>query len=598
MFYPMKRTALALPLALAIAGGVYAQQQGQQQRSGRADQQPQEQRTQQQQQQQRQQQGQERQQQGQERQQYDTTGAQARAGFESQLIRANQLIGMDVQNRQGEELGQIEEIILNESQDRVQYVVLSFGGWLNIGDKLFAVPFQAFEFRPGRGEGRDREQGMAILDVSRERLRNAPGFDPDRYPDVANPDFAQDVEQFYGQRQQRQYGQAADGQRTNRDRDRDRDRDTGRGRIWDLGADAGGDHWSQDWRTWRLRALSRVIGSDVEDPEEWNITDVEDLVIDQREGRLVYAILSYGGTLGVNQKQAVVPWRALNAQVEDGQYTLNIPRDRAVRTLDAVALERDVELSDAQFGERVHRQFNAQPYWEIYGYSRGQGQGDASVGWRAEDEFLRNYNAQESRRITGRVESVGTFYPTQDRTSTSGLRLRIRTEDGQTMTVFAGPEAHARASGVRFYNGDRITVTGSEATIDGRRGIIAREIRSGDQTLRLLDERGRPMWNAADLRDRSGERHYLNQGQQRGDSDRRGRMDDRDRRSRDRYESDVDYRSDSRSRYESDRNRSESYGRERDNASHDDRARYDRERDDRYDRDRRYDRSRDDRYAD
>jgi hypothetical protein len=73
---------------------------------------------------------------------------------------------------------------------RISYAVLSFGGLLGMGDKLFAVPWQALEL--------DTTNKRFILDVSKERLENAPGFDKDRWPDMASSEFTSQIHGFYG----------------------------------------------------------------------------------------------------------------------------------------------------------------------------------------------------------------------------------------------------------------------------------------------------------------------------------------------------------------------------------------------------------------
>jgi hypothetical protein len=73
---------------------------------------------------------------------------------------------------------------------RVAYVVLSFGGFLGIGDKLFAVPWSALRVDEGEHE--------FILDVDRKTLENAPGFDKDNWPDMADATFGTSVHQHYG----------------------------------------------------------------------------------------------------------------------------------------------------------------------------------------------------------------------------------------------------------------------------------------------------------------------------------------------------------------------------------------------------------------
>lgn len=105
--------------------------------------------------------------------------------------RASKLIGTDVRNRQGEDLGDIKELVLDPSTGTISYAVVSFGGLLGVGDKLFAIPWRALKLDPARNE--------FILDVDRERLRAAPGFDPDRWPDMASAQWNAEVHQFYGQ---------------------------------------------------------------------------------------------------------------------------------------------------------------------------------------------------------------------------------------------------------------------------------------------------------------------------------------------------------------------------------------------------------------
>ena len=84
-------------------------------------------------------------------------------------------------NRAGENLGEIEELMIDLENGRVAYAVVSFGGFVGIGNKLFAVPFEALEL--------DAENHCFVLDVPREKLEKAPGFDKDKWPDFADPRF-------------------------------------------------------------------------------------------------------------------------------------------------------------------------------------------------------------------------------------------------------------------------------------------------------------------------------------------------------------------------------------------------------------------------
>jgi sporulation protein YlmC with PRC-barrel domain len=99
-------------------------------------------------------------------------------GTENLIISAGTLMGDAVRNSAGEGLGKIEEIMIDVNNGKIAYAVLSFGGFLGIGDKLFAVPWDALTLNSASQE--------FILDVDKEVLENAPGFDKDNWPDMAD----------------------------------------------------------------------------------------------------------------------------------------------------------------------------------------------------------------------------------------------------------------------------------------------------------------------------------------------------------------------------------------------------------------------------
>ncbi|MBT9465144.1 PRC-barrel domain-containing protein [Hydrogenophaga sp.] len=113
-----------------------------------------------------------------------------RQGPGPRLMGANTLIGNDVFNDQDEDLGEIREIMLDMHTGRVDYAVLSFGGFLGMGEKLFAVPWAALEL--------DTTSRCFVLRVSKARLESAPGFDKQHWPDMADPEWEKGVHEFYG----------------------------------------------------------------------------------------------------------------------------------------------------------------------------------------------------------------------------------------------------------------------------------------------------------------------------------------------------------------------------------------------------------------
>jgi sporulation protein YlmC with PRC-barrel domain len=98
------------------------------------------------------------------------------------LLSGNRLSECRVENSAGEELGKVEDVILDEEQGRVAYLLLSLGGFLGIEPKLFIFPWAAVHH--------DRAEKKIVVDVDRESLRNAPGFDRKTWPDLSRRTWA------------------------------------------------------------------------------------------------------------------------------------------------------------------------------------------------------------------------------------------------------------------------------------------------------------------------------------------------------------------------------------------------------------------------
>ena len=107
-----------------------------------------------------------------------------------QMMGASTLTGNDVYNTADEDLGDIKEFMIDMESGKVAYAVLSFGGVLGMGDKLFAVPWAALKL--------DTENKRFTMDVSKEKLENAPGFDKGKWPTMADDTWAHELHSFYG----------------------------------------------------------------------------------------------------------------------------------------------------------------------------------------------------------------------------------------------------------------------------------------------------------------------------------------------------------------------------------------------------------------
>lgn len=108
------------------------------------------------------------------------------------VLSATTIIGDKVVNTAGEHLGNIKELMIDLDGGLIAYAVLSFGGFLGLGDKLFAIPWEALTV--------DTDNHTLILDVDKEVLKSAPGFDKDNWPDNAKYEagWLLGVYEYYG----------------------------------------------------------------------------------------------------------------------------------------------------------------------------------------------------------------------------------------------------------------------------------------------------------------------------------------------------------------------------------------------------------------
>jgi sporulation protein YlmC with PRC-barrel domain len=102
------------------------------------------------------------------------------------------IIGAKVVNAAKEDLGKIEDVVIDSRDSRVAYAILSFGGFLGVGHKHFAIPWQAIDFQAA--------EHHAILNVDKERLKNAPGFDNEDWPDMSDKAWEERVHAHYGRK--------------------------------------------------------------------------------------------------------------------------------------------------------------------------------------------------------------------------------------------------------------------------------------------------------------------------------------------------------------------------------------------------------------
>jgi sporulation protein YlmC with PRC-barrel domain len=246
---------------------------------------------------------------------------------------ASDLVGMKVVSEQGESLGKIEDIVVHPGGETA-YAVLSFGGWLGMGDKLFAMPWSVLRTVEPDMAAADSKRTL-VLPMTKERLKAAPGFDKENWPVMAKADWAKDIDAFY----------VADLK--------------GRGKK---PVEAG---MRTSVITWRV---SELKGTDVKNPSGDTLGDVDEVAIDTN-GRVSYAVLSVGGFLGIGDRLVAVPWDSLRFTLggDDGDerlITLAATKEKLEKAPEFLDGEESrSEMCDPTWIGKVYAYYSCPVYW-------------------------------------------------------------------------------------------------------------------------------------------------------------------------------------------------------------------------------------------
>jgi sporulation protein YlmC with PRC-barrel domain len=213
---------------------------------------------------------------------------------EPSLHRASELMSRSVYNDKGQKLGTVDELVLNGNQDRIDYLVLDYGATLGMGGKLFAIPWRMVEHK-------DLNQGKLYVNIDPDKLTAAPGFDKHNWPNKVNDDYWKHIDTYYAPEEGSMQGKS--------DTSSDQSTPTENGVAW-------------------LRLGSKVIGADVKNPQGDKLGDIKDLIVDCHTGDVKYAVLSYGGWMGIHSKLFAVPMDQFKGADGQEYFELNVSKDK------------------------------------------------------------------------------------------------------------------------------------------------------------------------------------------------------------------------------------------------------------------------------
>jgi sporulation protein YlmC with PRC-barrel domain len=237
------------------------------------------------------------------------------------VLSASTLIGDSIVNREGDDLGDLEELMIDLTSGRIAYAVLSFGGFLGLGEKLFAIPWDALAV--------DQEEERLILDVDEEMLEDAPGFDKNDWPATPGRDLVRQAYDHYGYEP-----------------------------YWRLG-----EAREMESQLSLVLSASTLTGDKVVNPEEEDLGELEALMIDLESGIIAYAVLSFGGFMGLGDKLFAIPWDAIVVDEAEERLILDIDEETLE---DAPGFDKDdwPAAPNREYVAQIYVFYGYEPYWQ------------------------------------------------------------------------------------------------------------------------------------------------------------------------------------------------------------------------------------------
>jgi sporulation protein YlmC with PRC-barrel domain len=109
--------------------------------------------------------------------------------------------------------------------------------------------------------------------------------------------------------------------------------------------------------------VSKVLGTNVRDPAGQKIGEVEDVILDKESNRIMFAVLSFGGFLGVAEKYHPLPWASLDYDENQNAYVVNFTKEQ-LKAAPAGSVDELTQNDGLNFRDRTYAYYKADRYWE------------------------------------------------------------------------------------------------------------------------------------------------------------------------------------------------------------------------------------------
>jgi sporulation protein YlmC with PRC-barrel domain len=239
---------------------------------------------------------------------------------------ASSIADSEIVNRQGETLGEIDDLVIGLDRGNAPYAVVSYGGVVGIGDETVAIPLRALSW--------DRSEDRFELPLTRDRLENAPEFDSKNLNGIDDENWRNETRRVFGEV-------------PNLDRANDRRNNPGN--------DAR-DRSNRNLDAYLL--ASKVRGMNIVGSGDEQLGSVKDVILDRTTGHVGFVTMEVDGTMDIDAEIIAVPWEALT-RADNNRFRIQSTR-ASLQKAPRIEAERIADLNDRQFTQRIYSFFEVE----------------------------------------------------------------------------------------------------------------------------------------------------------------------------------------------------------------------------------------------
>jgi len=466
------------------------------------------------------------------------------------LVRSDQILGADVMGLNDDEVGSIDDLIIDRGTGRIAFAVIGYGGILDIGENLFAAEYNKLDYSP-------TEEEFSIR-MTKEQAERQIEFLPDNWNDLSQSNWMDEIRgvvdgwdtESYGDKNlassktMKLNGTVKEIRRDERGNTEDiivtfddqngKSREVVLGPSWYImglgdtpsandrvelvaanhngrliatearlgGKDIklrdtnGSVYWkSNNNKTARYVLLSDLIGQNVEIGGSTG-GEIQNAIVETSSGRIAFFGFDPNDNfLGLGDDVSLVPWSAMHiaadmtvwsesSEQEFGQAE-PMPKD-----LSTLRTARSLESAYQRFGLEAPN-FSSSERQGMNGHSRSNDRTTTSGNeWSKDSAMVTKFSKGKSVRVTGEFVRMDTA--TLENGAITATSMWIKTPEGNR-EVILGPNWYIDRQGLELNKGDRVSIQGRTASIDGREQTAAWNVNQDTNTWALWNDMT-PAW--------------------------------------------------------------------------------------------------------